>query len=141
MKPPTEEQLNEETDDGYGLQFEGEPNAIVQSALDLLKMELEALEMTAEMVEDRWSSHKIFLDTVVRHYTLSIEMETEWMDEIDQAAVTHYQQQLQEAREKLVKETEEYEEGKKQSEEAIDYKKRQIAVVADVLRRSHTGHF
>ena len=141
MKPPTEEELNEEIDDGFGLQYEGEPNAIIQSAIDLLKAELEALEMTAEMVEDRWSSHKTFLDTVVRHYALSIEMETEWADEIDQAAVTHYKQQLQEAKEKLEKETEEYEEGKKRSEEAIDYKKRQIAVVADVLRRAHNGHF
>ena len=141
MKPPTEEQLNEEVDDGYGLAYEGEPSFIIQGALDLLKMELDSLEMTAEMVEDRWIKHKTFLTTVVNHYVLSLELETEWMDEIDQAAVTHYQQQLQEAREKLVKETEEYEEGKKQSEEAIDYKKRQIAVVADVLRRSHTGHF
>ena len=141
MKPPTEEQLNEEIDDGYGLQYEGEPSFIIQSALDLLKAELDTLEMTAEMVEDRWTKHKTFLATVVNHYVLSIELETEWMDEIDQAAVTHYQQQLQEAREKLVKETEEYEEGKRQSEEAIAYKRRQMAVVADVLRRSHTGHF
>ena len=113
MKPPTEEQLNEEVDDGYGLAYEGEPGFIIQGALDLLKMELDSLEMTAEMVEDRWIKHKTFLTTVVNHYVLSLELETEWMDEIDQAAVTHYQQQLQEAREKLVKETEEYEEGKK----------------------------
>ena len=141
MKPPTEAQLNEETDDGYGLQFEGQPNAIVQSALDLLKMELDALEMTAEMVIDRWTNHQAFLVTVVRHYTLSIELETEWVDEVDQATVTHYQQKLQEAEDNLKKETEEFEEGRKKSEEAIAYKKRQMAVVADVLRRSNNGHF
>jgi hypothetical protein len=141
MKPPTEAQLNEEIDDGYGLQYEGEPNLVVQSAFDLLKMELDALEMTAEMVMDRWANHQAFLATVVRHYTLSIELETEWVDEVDQAAVAHYQQKLQEAEDNLKKETEEYEEGKKKSEEAIAYKKRQIAVVADVLKRSATGHF
>ena len=141
MKPPTEEQLNEEVDDGYGLAYESEPSYIIQGALDFLKMELDGLEMTAEMVTDRWNSHQVFLNTVVRHYVLSIELETEWVDEVDQTAVAHYQQQLQEAREKLRKETEEYEEGKKQSEEAIAYKKRQIAVVADVLKRSATGHF
>ena len=141
MKPPTEEQLNEEIDDGYGLAYEGESTLIIQGALDLLKMELDSLEMTAEMVTDRWTTHKAFLVTVVNHYVLSIELETEWVDEVDQTAVAHYQQQLQEAREKLRKETEEYEEGKRQSEEAIAYKKRQMAVVADVLRRSHKGHF
>ena len=141
MKPPTEEQLNEEIDDGYGLQYEGEPSAIIQSALDLLKAELDALEMTAEMVTDRWTSHKNFLVTMVRHYTLSLEMETEWLDEVDQASVTHYQQKLQEAENNLKKETEEFEEGRKNSQEAVDHKKRQMAVVADLLRRSHTGHF
>ena len=141
MKPPTEEQLNEEVDDGFGLKWEGEPNWFIQTALDHLKMELDALEMTREMVTDRWVSHQTFLANVVRHYVLSLEMETDWMDEVDQAAVDHYQQKLQEAREKLKNETEEYEEGKKRSAEAIAYKKRQIAVVADVLRRSYNGHF
>ena len=141
MKPPTEAQLNEETDDGYGLQYEGEPSLVVQSAFDLLKMELDALEMTAEMVMDRWANHQAFLVTVVRHYTLSIELETEWVDEVDQAAVAHYQQKLQEAEDNLKKETEEFEEGREKSEEAIAYKKRQMAVVADVLRRSNNGHF
>jgi hypothetical protein len=84
MKPPTEEQLNEEVDDGYGLAYEGEPSFIIQGALDTLKMELDALEVTSEMVTDRWATHQAFLVTVVRHYTLSIEMETEWLDEVDQ---------------------------------------------------------
>jgi len=141
MKPPTEEQLNEEVDDGYGLAYEGEPSFIIQGALDTLKMELDALEVTSEMVTDRWATHQAFLVTMVRHYTLSIEMETEWMDEVDQAAVTHYQQKLHEAEENLKKETEEFEEGRRSSQEAMDHKKRQMAVVADVLRRSRTGHF
>ena len=141
MKPPTEEQLNEEVDDGYGLAYEGEPSFIIQGALDTLKMELDALEVTSEMVTDRWATHQAFLVTMVRHYTLSIEMETEWMDEVDQAAVTHYQQKLHEAEENLKNETEEFEEGRKSLQEAMNHKKRQMAVVADVLRRSYTGHF
>jgi hypothetical protein len=55
--------------------------------------------------------------------------------------LAHYQQKLQEAENNLKQETEEYEEGKKQSEEAVVNKKRQIAVIADVLKRSATGHF
>ena len=141
MKPPTEEQLNEEVDDGYGLAYEGEPSFIIQEVLDTLKMELDALEVTSEMVTDRWATHQAFLVTMVRHYTLSIEMETEWMDEVDQAAVTHYQQKLHEAEENLKNETEEFEEGRKSLQEAMNHKKRQMAVVADVLRRSYTGHF
>jgi hypothetical protein len=97
--------------------------------------------MTAEMVADRWASQLGFLNTVVRHYILSLELETEWVDEVDEAAVAHYQQKLQEARDNLQKETEEYVEGKKKSDEAIQYKKLQIAVVADILRRSYNGHF
>lgn len=141
MKPPTAEMENEEVDDGYGLQYEGEPTFYIQGALDLLKMELDALEIKTKMFIDRWTTHQAFLDTVIRHYTLSIEIETEWVDEIDQTAITHYQQQLHEAKEKMKKETEEFEKGRKQSQKARDNKKRQMAVVADVLKRSHTNHF
>ena len=141
MRPPTEAEINEEVDDGYGLAYEGEPTHIIQGILDLLKAELDGLEMTAEMVADRWVSQLGFLNTVVRHYILSLELETEWVDEVDEAAVAHYQQQLQEVRNNLRKETEEYVEGKKKSDEAIQYKKLQMAVVADILRRSYNGHF
>jgi len=137
MRPPTEEEINEEVDDGYGLQYEGEPSFVIQIALDFLKAELDGLEMTAEMVADRWASQLGFLITVVRHYILSLELETEWVDEVDEAGVAHYQQKLLEARDNLQKETEEYIEGKKKSDEAIQYKKLQIAVVDDILRRSY----
>jgi hypothetical protein len=40
MKPPTEEQLNEEVDDGYGLKWEGEPSWFIQAEINHLKMEL-----------------------------------------------------------------------------------------------------
>ena len=38
-------------------------------------------------------------------------------------------------------EREEFEEGKKKAQEDIDHKKKELAVIADVLRRSHNGHF
>jgi hypothetical protein len=37
MKPPTEEQLNEEVDDGYGLKWEGKPSWFIQAEINLLK--------------------------------------------------------------------------------------------------------
>jgi len=141
MRPPTEEELNEEVDDGYGLAYEGEPTYIIQGVLDILKMELDGLEMTAEMVADRWKKDEDFTKRVIRLCLESIEFEQEWMDEPDPAVIARDQQRLQEARATLRKEKEEYEEGRKRSDKAIEHKKLQIAVVADTLRRSYTGHF
>ena len=141
MKPPTEAQLNEETNDGYGLQFEGEPSWLIQTEITLKEAELDALELTADMVADRWRKEEDFLQTMVRHYELAVELEMDWQDEVDPAAVAAEQDHLKEAKEKLIKEKGEYEEGKKKSDEAIDLKKRELAVLKDVLRRSYTGHF
>ena len=141
MKPPTEDQLNEEVDDGYGLHLEGEPSWLIQTEIDLKEAELDALELTAEMVADRWKKEEEYLQNVVRHYELAVELEMEWQDEVDPVAVAAEQDHLKEAKEKLAKEKEEYKEGKKKSDEAIDLKKRELAVLRDVLRRSHVGHF
>ena len=141
MKPPTEDQLNEEVDDGYGLHLEGEPSWLIQTEIDLKEAELDALELTAEMVADRWKKEEEYLQNVVRHYELAVELEMEWQDEVDPVAVAAEQDHLKEAKEKLAKEKEEYKEGKKKSDEAIDLKKRELAVLRDVLRRSHNGHF
>ena len=141
MKPPTEAQLNEETDDGYGLQFEGEPSWLIQTEITLKEAELDALELTAEMVADRWKKEEEFLQVMVRHYELTVELEMEWQDEVDPVAVAAGQDHLKEAKEKLAKEEEEYQEGKKKSDQAIELKKRELAVLRDVLRRSHNGHF
>ena len=141
MKPPTDEQLNEETDDGYGLQFEGEPSWLIQTEITLKEAELDALELTAEMVADRWKKEEEFLQVMVRHYELTVELEMEWQDEVDPVAVAAGQDHLKEAKEKLAKEEEEYQEGKKKSDQAIELKKRELAVLRDVLRRSHNGHF
>jgi len=141
MKPPTDEQLNEEVDDGYGLQFEGEPSWLIQTEITLKEAELDALELTAEMVEDRWEKEKKYLLSVVRHYELSLEFELDWQDEVDPVAVAREQEKLKEAKDKYDKEKEEFEEGKKKSDEAIELKKRELAVLRDVLRRSHNGHF
>jgi hypothetical protein len=82
-KPPTEDQLNEEVDDGYGLQFKGEPSWFIQAELDLKEAELDALEVTNEMTTDRWEKEEKFLLSMVRSYELSLEFELEWQDEID----------------------------------------------------------
>ena len=139
MKPPTDKQINEEVDDGYGLKWEGEPFWIIQAEIDLLKAELDALEMTSEMTIDRWGKQEKFLKDVIRHCQDSIEFEVEWMDEPDPVVIARDQQRLQDTREQLRKETEEFEKGRKDSKEAIAHKKRQIAVVADVLRRAQEG--
>ena len=141
MKPPTEEQLNEEVDDGYGLQLEGEPTWFIQAELELKEAELDALEITMEMTTDRWEKEEKFLLSMIRSYELSLEFELEWQDEVDLVAVAREREKLQEAKDKYKKEKQEFEEGKEKAQENIDHKKRQILVVRDVLRRSHVGHF
>ena len=141
MKPPTEEQLNQEIDDGYGLQWEGEPSWVVQAEIDRKNMEIDAMEVTMEMTIDRWRKEENYLLTVIRLYENSLEFEMEWQDEVDQVAVAHEQERLQEAKSKHSKEKEEFEAGEKEAKEAIELKKRELAVLQDVLRRSHTGHF
>ena len=140
MKPPTEEQLNEETDDGYGLAYESKPTLVIQGAMDSLKAELHALELTAEMVADRWKKDEEFTKNIIRLCRDSIEFEMEWMDEPDPVAIARDQQRIQEARATLRKEREKYYEGKRKSDKAIQHKKQQIAVINDTLRRAHTGH-
>ena len=141
MKPPTEAQLNEEIDDGYGLQWEGEPSWIIQAEIDRKNMEIDAMEVTMEMTVDRWKKEEAYLLTVIRLYENSIEFEMEWQDEVDQVAVAHEQERLQEAKNKHSTEKKEFETGEKEAKEAIELKKRELAVLQDVLRRSHTGHF
>ena len=141
MKPPTEEQLNQKVNDGYGLQWEGEPSWIIQAEIDRKNMEIDAMEVTMEMTVDRWKKEEAYLLTVIRLYENSIEFEMEWQDEVDQVAVAHEQERLQEAKNKHSKEKEEFETGEKEAKEAIELKKRELAVLQDVLRRSHTGHF
>jgi hypothetical protein len=110
MKPPTEEQLNQEIDDGYGLQWEGEPSWVVQAEIDRKNMEIDAMEVTMEMTIDRWRKEENYLLTVIRLYENSLEFEMEWQDEVDQVAVAHEQERLQEAKSKHSKEKEEFEE-------------------------------
>ena len=141
MKPPTDEQLNEIVDDGYGLQLEGEPSWFIKAELELKEAELDALEITAEMVEDRWKKEEDYLLALIRHYKNSLEFEMEWQDEVDPVAVAAEQDHLKEAEEKHATQKKEFEEGKEKSQEAIDLKKRELAVITDVLRRSHNGHF
>ena len=122
MKPPTEEQLNQEIDDGYGLQWEGEPSWVVQAEIDRKNMEIDAMEVTMEMTIDRWRKEENYLLTVIRLYENSLEFEMEWQDEVDQVAVAHEQERLQEAKSKHSKEKEEFEAGEKEAKEAIEHK-------------------
>ena len=136
MRPPTEEELNEEVDDGYGLQWEGEPSWFIKAELDLLETELDALEITIEMTTDRWEKEEKFLLTVVRTRELALELELEWQDEVDEAAVAREREKLQEAKDKHEKEKKEFEEGKEKAQVAVAHKKAQIAVAKDALRRA-----
>ena len=141
MKPPTEEQLNEEVDDGYGLQWQDKPTWLIQADLNLLQSELDALEMTYEMTTDRWEKEEKFLLSMIQSYINSIEFETEWMDEVDEEAVARDQLRLQEYRTRLRVETEEYKEGAAKAKDAIKYNELQIAVAKDALKHSFNGHF
>jgi len=141
MKPPTEEQLNEEVNDGYGLQFEDEPAWFTQAEIDRIKADIEILEITAEMTADRWIKEKNHLLTLIRCHKNSLEFELEWTDEVDPAAVALEQERLQAARDKLKKEEEEFMAGEKRVKDTIDFKKNEITVLKDVLRRNHGGHF
>ena len=141
MKPPTEDQLNEEVDDGYGLQWQDKPTWLIQADLNLLQSELDALEMTYEMTSDRWNKEREWILTMIQVYLNNIEFETEWMDEVDEEAVARDQLRLQEYRAKLEQETKEYEEGEVESKKAIAYKRLQIAVAEDALRHSYSGYF
>ena len=141
MKPPTDEQFNEIVDDGYGLQLEGEPSWFIKTELDLKEAEIDAMEVTREMVADRWKTEEKLLLVVVRHHELALEFEMDWTDEVDQDAVTREQDRLRVAKEKHAKEKGEYEDGEKKAIEAIELKKKELAVIADVLRRSYNGHF
>ena len=141
MKPPTEDQLNEEVDDGYGLQWQDKPTWLIQADLNLLQSELDALKMTYEMTSDRWNKEREWILTMIQIYLNNIEFETEWMDEVDEEAVARDQLRLQEYRAKLEQETKEYEEGEVESKKAIAYKRLQIAVAEDALRHSYNGYF
>ena len=141
MKPPTEEQLYEEVNDGYGLQFEDEPAWFTQAEIDRIKADIEILEITAEMTADRWIKEKNHLLTLIRCHKNSLEFELEWTDEVDPAAVALEQERLQAAQDKLRKEEEEFKAGEKEVKDTIDLKKSEIKVLQDVLRRNHGGHF
>jgi len=141
MKPPTDEEINEEVNDGYGLRFEEEPAWFTQAEIDRIKTDIEILEITAEMTADRWAKEKDHLLVIIRCHENSLEFEMEWTDEVDPVAVTLEQERLQAAKNRLQKEEEEYKAGVKQVEETLDLKKREVIVLQDVLRRKHAGHF
>jgi hypothetical protein len=98
MKPPTEEQLNEEVDDGYGLQYEGEPSWSYrrdrppQNGARRLRGDVRDGHRQVEEGGPSWSH-------MVRHYNLSIELETEWHGRGGPSRRGHYQQKLKEAEE------------------------------------------
>ena len=133
--------MNEEVNDGYGLQFEDEPAWFTQAEIDRIKADIEILEITAEMTADRWIKEKNHLLTLIRCHKNSLEFELEWTDEVDPAAVALEQERLQAARDKLKKEEEEFMAGEKRVKDTIDFKKNEITVLKDVLRRNHGGHF
>jgi hypothetical protein len=133
--------LNEEVNDGYGLQFEEEPAWFIKAEMERIEAEIEILEITAEMTADRWAKEKDHLLTIIRIHKNSLEFEMEWTDEVDPAAVALEQERLQAARDKLRKEEEEFKAGEKRVKDTIDLKKKEITVLKDVLRRNHGGHF
>ena len=113
----------------------------IKAEVDLKEAEIDALEITAEMVADRWRKEEDYLLTLIRHYKSSVEFEMERQDEVDPAAVATEQERLKEAENNHATQKKEYEEGEEKSKEVIDLKRRELAVLRDVLRRSYVGHF
>jgi hypothetical protein len=72
------------------------------------------------MVTDRWKKEKTPPGQCSPPYVLSIEFETEWMDEVDQAAVATTSKSYRRPGTKLRKETEEYEEGRKAGKKPLN---------------------
>ena len=138
MRPPTEDELNEEVDEGFALHMLEDPLWQVEANYVDRQLELEVLEITVQIVKDRWIQDKKKRLEEIRHRREMLTVSQEYFDDMPEMAVQD-QLALDQAKERLVKEEKEYEEGRKTAVEKINRKKLELAVVADILRR-HTNH-
>ena len=140
MRPPTEEELNEEVEDGFGLDLYDQDFDLVKTNLEDRKLDLFVLEVTLEITRDRWILEKGRLEADIRLKESMLTVSQEYFDDEPDMAVQD-QHALDTAKERLRKEEEEYLEGEKKTKEQIARKKLELAVVADVVAHRHTGHF
>ena len=138
MRPPTEEELNEEVDEGFALHMLEDPLWIVEANHLDRQLELEVLEITLTIVDDRWAQDRKKLQDDIRYKQEMLTVSQDYFDDMPEMAAQD-QLALDQAKERLVKEEKEYEEGRKTAVEKINRKKLELAVVADILRR-HTNH-
>ena len=138
MRPPTEEELNEEVDEGFALHMLEDPLWQVEANYVDRQLELEVLEITVQIVKDRWIQDKKKRLEEIRHRREMLTVSQEYFDDMPEMAAQD-QLALDQAEERLIKEEKEYEEGEKAARDKIERKKRELAVVADIIRR-HTNH-
>ena len=138
MRPPTEEELNEEVDKGFALHMLEDPLWQVEANYVDRQLELEVLEITVQIVKDRWIQDKKKRLEEIRHRREMLTVSQEYFDDMPEMAAQD-QLALDQAEERLIKEEKEYEEGEKAARDKIERKKRELAVVADIIRR-HTNH-
>ena len=138
MRPPTEEELNEEVDEGFALHMLEDPLWQVEANYVDRQLELEVLEITVQIVKDRWIQDKKKRLEEIRHRREMLTVSQEYFDDMPEMAAQD-QLALDQAEERLIKEEKEYEEGEKAASDKIERKKRELAVVADIIRR-HTNH-
>ena len=140
MRPPTEDELNEEVNDGFGLSLYDEDLDIVKMDLENRNQEIFILEITLQITQDRWTLEKARLKDNIQFKKSVLEVSQVYFgDDPDMAAQD--QLSLDAAKQQLEKEEKEFEEGEKKAKEEIARKKLELAVVADVVAHRHTGHF
>jgi hypothetical protein len=143
MKPPTneEEEMAEEfVDDGYGLHFDVKDPWSIQEALDDIQRDLRIYVALNNDHIFEWESGNINRRRNILTLVQNVRRERELVsvsntfENLYRASI-----ELEETQCQYRLDQEEYEENRKWAEIDITLRKRQIAVIEDVLRRSLCG--
>jgi len=144
MRPPTQEEddmaNNEFINDGFGLNFDEKDPWSIQEALDdiqrELRIEVVINDVNIQEWEDGSQRRRGHILTLVqnRHTEQELVSSTHNWENVYKASI-----ELEEAQCQYRMDHEEYEENKKWAEEDIALKRRQVAVLEDLIKRSLCG--
>ena len=140
MRPPTEEELIEEVEDGFGLNLYDQDLDLVKLDLDNRRQELFILEIALQITQDRWTLEMARLEKDIEFKKSVLEVSQVYFDDEPEMA-TQDQLALDAAKQRLEKEKKEFKEGEEKAKAELARKKLELAVVADVVAHRHTGHF
>jgi hypothetical protein len=87
MRPPTEEELNEEVEDGFGLDLYDQDFDLVKTNLEDRKLDLFVLEVTLEITRDRWILEKGRLEADIEFKESMLTVSQEYFDDEPDMAV------------------------------------------------------